>query len=88
LHRNEVRIEGMLLPMIWFALILTAAALMAFTAIVVSIQRSERHKNLFTLARGGHADAFTRWVLAVHVHQARSQSPRPAKAASRNLVRR
>ena len=74
--------------MIWFGLILAGAALVAFAAVVVSIHRSERRKSLFSPAQDGRADAFTRRVLAVHVHQPRTSAPSQDKTASCSLVRR
>jgi len=74
--------------MICFALIVSGAVLAAFAVIVVSIQRCERRKSLFDPARGGLADAFTRKVLALHVHQAEPGTARQDRTAAQNLARR
>lgn len=74
--------------MIYLALIAGAVALAAFLVMVVSIRRSERRKSLFDSARGGCADAFTRKVLALHVHQVSSGASHQSTSATRSLAGR
>ncbi len=78
----------MWLPMIWFALVISGAALTAFAVMVVSIRLCERRKSLFDPARGGLADAFTRKVLALHVSQPPASSGCQHKTVARDLVGR
>lgn len=74
--------------MIWFALIVSAAALAAFAVIVISIQVCERRQSLFDGSHDGRASSLTRKVLALHVQQPGTSAQRQHKTDARKLIRR
>jgi hypothetical protein len=56
-------------PMIVIGLLLAAVAAVAFGAVVIGVQATDRHMRLRDSSDHGRADAFARKVLGVYVRQ-------------------
>ena len=56
-------------PMIVIGLLLAAVAAIAFGAVVIGVQATDRHLRLRDSSDHGRADAFARKVLGVYVRQ-------------------
>jgi hypothetical protein len=58
-----------MVPMIVIGLLLAAVAAVAFGAVVIGVQGTDRHLRLRDPSHHGRADAFARRVLGVYVRQ-------------------
>ncbi len=56
-------------PMIVIGLLLAAVVAVAFGAVVIGVQATDRHMRLRDSSHHGRADAFARMVLGVYVRQ-------------------
>jgi hypothetical protein len=65
-----LRLGMEVVPMIVLGLVLAAAVAMAFGAVVVGVQATERRMRLRDSSYHGRVDAFARKVLGVYVRQA------------------
>ena len=65
-------------PMIVIGLLLAAVVAVAFGAVVIGVQATDRHMRLRDSSHHGRADAFARKVLGVYVRQPRRGRGRDA----------